>query len=119
MEYKGNIEEHMNKTLGYKVFKDLDAFITWQGEDINPNKGTVNAVNEYRDDLITIRYTYPEPHPTATWEEDKNGLPIKIAGENVKVCALIDSNCPEKKIPKSLKTIAEVRALGWFPIQED
>jgi len=105
----------------YKIFNNINDFYDWQGTNGSPSDGTVNKELGFSTNNIsgTFRYTYPTPYPSALFELDQYGMPINIRGSNIKVCAFIDCNCPEGLVPEDLKTLEDVKLLGWFPDIEE
>ena len=105
---------------GYRIFKNLDTFYKWQGKTTkikDSKKDTVNNLLGYGTDNSsgTLRYTYPVPHPSAVSDLDINKEPKTITGNDVRVCALMDSNCPKSmKVKEQYKTLEEVQAEGWY-----
>ncbi len=97
----------------YKIYESLDAFYNWQGVDLTPAEGTVNAELGYPRGL-TLRYTYPNPSDSATFEKDDQGMPINIQGADLRVCCFIDDKCPENLVPIGLLTKDQVLAEGFL-----
>jgi hypothetical protein len=105
---------------GYKIFDNLEQFYNWQGKNGSPDVGTVNYILGFstNNSQGTFRYTYPHPHNTATFDLDVYGMPENIQGNDLRVCAAVDSRCPIEKLPSGLITKEQAQAEGFFVSKE-
>ncbi len=113
----------MAALLGYKIFDTLTDFYNWQGYNGNPTDGTVNKVMGYSttNPLGTYRYTKPYPHPSVDQTDitlDQNDMPTAISGSELRVCCVIDVNCPDELMGQaftdSLISLSAAQTEGWF-----
>jgi hypothetical protein len=105
---------------GYKIFDNIEKFYNWQGKNGSPAVGTVNYILGFstNNSQGTFRYTYPNPHSTASFDVDKYGMPENISGNDLRVCCEIDHRCPKNKIPDGLETLEQVKEKGFYLIEE-
>lgn len=111
---------YINKPLDSEVYiiKDtLQDFYVLQGYNGSPAVGTINQRLGYStSNPNTFRYTYPNPHPSASFTADGYEMPINITGDDLRVCSAIDWTIPIENLDtiiSELKTLEEVQAQGW------
>ena len=101
---------------------DLNNFYDWQGENGNPDQGTVNQILDFSTSNSggTVRYTFPQIHKDATCQMDSLDMPVKntIVGAITDIICVIDDQCPPSKIPTGLLSKEEFDALDWINNEE-